>query len=97
MNTCIILAMKDTTDQLCSFVQDLKKVCLDFVAKNLQPVLETEGYKHLSESCPGLQGDIIQTVASLSEARSGRQHHFRMHNRESIEEAGRRVRQRRAE
>jgi len=91
VGTTLTLAEQNRAD-------DLKKVCLDFVAKNLQAVLQTEGYKHMLEACPGLQADIIQTVASVQELKpSGRQHHFRLHNRETIEEAGRRVRQRRTE
>lgn len=78
-------------------VQDLKKVCLDYVAKNLLAVLGTDGYKHMLESCPGLQADIIQTVASQSETLKTGRPNFRLHNRETIEEAGRRVRQRRTE
>eukprot|EP00210_Caulerpa_lentillifera_P001309 g1260.t1 len=77
---------------------DLKKVCLDFVGRNLQQVLITEGYQHMLISCPGLQADILETVASLSESKSvGRSQNVRLHNRERFEEAGRRVRQRRIE
>lgn len=72
-------------------------MCLDFVSKNLLAVLNTDGYKHMLESCPSLQADIIHTVATLAEGKPGRQTMVRMHNRETIEEAGRRVRQRRAE
>lgn len=77
---------------------DLKKVCLDYVGRNLQQVLLTEGYQHMLNSCPGLQADILEAVASLSESKSGRSsQHVRSHHRERIEEAGRRVRQRRIE
>lgn len=76
---------------------DLKKVCLDFVGRNLQKILFTDGYQHMLKSCPQLQADILETVASFSEAKSGRSSQVRSHTRETMEEAGRRVRQRRIE
>eukprot|EP00210_Caulerpa_lentillifera_P008622 g8226.t1 len=76
---------------------DLKKVCLDFVARNLQQILFTDGYQHMLMSCPRLQADILETVASLSESKTNRVSQIRSHHRETAEEAGRRVRQRRTE
>ncbi|EFJ44326.1 hypothetical protein VOLCADRAFT_42798, partial [Volvox carteri f. nagariensis] len=43
--------------------EDLKKVCLDFVARNLAAVMKTEGYTHMVDACPGLQSDILIAVA----------------------------------
>jgi hypothetical protein len=40
------------------------QVCLDFVARNLAAVLKTEGYAHMVAACPGLQGEILATVAA---------------------------------
>lgn len=35
--------------------EELKRVCLEFVSKNLSAVMVTEGYKHMLSSCPTLQ------------------------------------------
>ncbi|KAG2495355.1 hypothetical protein HYH03_006624 [Edaphochlamys debaryana] len=48
--------------------EELKKVCLDFVGRNLAPVMKTEGYAHMISACPGLQGEILATVAALGGA-----------------------------
>ncbi|GMH40661.1 hypothetical protein BSKO_08565 [Bryopsis sp. KO-2023] len=79
---------------------DLKVVCLDFVARNLQSVLVTDGYQHMLASCPNLQADIISTVASMGavQERTGHRHTLRLHHREhGDEDEGRRVRQRRGD
>lgn len=34
---------------------ELKRVCLDFVSRNLQAVMTTDGYQHMVQSCPQLQ------------------------------------------
>lgn len=35
--------------------EELKRVCLDFISKNLSAVMVTEGYQHMISSCPSLQ------------------------------------------
>ncbi|KAI5081973.1 hypothetical protein GOP47_0001716 [Adiantum capillus-veneris] len=45
----------------------LKLVCLKFVAANLRVVLHSDGFKHLRESCPSLQSEILRTVAGVEE------------------------------
>ena len=35
--------------------EELKRVCLEFVSKNLSAVMITEGYQHMMSSCPTLQ------------------------------------------
>jgi hypothetical protein len=78
-------------------------VCLEFVSKNLQAVMVSKGFKHLKESCPELQTDILTAVATASPPHERpphshtyaprAPHHVRI--REHTEEAERRVRQRR--
>ena len=34
---------------------ELKRVCLDFVSRNLGAVMGSEGYQHMIRSCPQLQ------------------------------------------
>jgi hypothetical protein len=50
---------------------ELKRVCLEFVSRNLQAVMETEGYQHMVSSCPQLQACHIS--ASLFDRLHG--HH----------------------
>lgn len=45
----------------------LKLVCLKFAAANLAGVLLSDGFKHLRESCPSLQSEILRTVAGVEE------------------------------
>ncbi|MCO5606361.1 hypothetical protein L7F22_060549 [Adiantum nelumboides] len=45
----------------------LKLVCLKFVAANLLGVIRSDGFKHLRESCPSLQSEILRTVAGVDE------------------------------
>jgi speckle-type POZ protein len=40
--------------------EELKRVCLEFVSRNLQAVMVSEGYQHMVTSCPQLQ---VTTVA----------------------------------
>ncbi|PNW84405.1 hypothetical protein CHLRE_03g144284v5 [Chlamydomonas reinhardtii] len=47
---------------------ELKRVCLDYVGRNLAAVMKTEGYSHMVASCPGLQGEILSTLAALGGA-----------------------------
>ena len=42
--------------------EELKRVCLDFVSKNLQVVMLSTGYQHMIESCPQLQVTHPRTV-----------------------------------
>ncbi len=35
--------------------EELKRVCLEFVSRNLQAVMLSEGYQHMVTSCPQLQ------------------------------------------
>lgn len=35
--------------------EELKRVCLEFVSRNLQAVMVSEGYQHMVTSCPQLQ------------------------------------------
>ncbi|GFR41947.1 hypothetical protein Agub_g2741, partial [Astrephomene gubernaculifera] len=48
--------------------EELKKVCLDYVGRNLGAVMKTEGYTHMVAACPGLQAEILATVAALGGA-----------------------------
>ncbi len=34
---------------------ELKRVCLEFVSRNLGNVMRSEGYQHMIRSCPQLQ------------------------------------------
>ena len=43
---------------------ELKKVCLDYVSRNLATVMTTDGYRHMTASCPQLQAEILQTIAT---------------------------------
>ncbi|XP_016650928.1 PREDICTED: BTB/POZ and MATH domain-containing protein 2-like [Prunus mume] len=47
----------------------LKTVCLRFVATpgNLSGVMQTDGYKHLKESCPSVLTELLEYVARVSE------------------------------
>ncbi|XP_019242086.1 PREDICTED: BTB/POZ and MATH domain-containing protein 3-like isoform X2 [Nicotiana attenuata] len=44
----------------------LKAICLKFAATNLG-VMQSEGFKHLEESCPSLLSELLETVASVDE------------------------------
>ena len=35
--------------------EELKRVCLEFVSKNLSAVMVSEGYQYMVTSCPSLQ------------------------------------------
>ncbi|CAI9115393.1 OLC1v1016292C1 [Oldenlandia corymbosa var. corymbosa] len=45
----------------------LKAVCLKFAAHNLEAVSQSDGFKHLEESCPSLLSELLKTVASVDE------------------------------
>lgn len=88
-------------------VQDLKRVCLDYVSRHLQMVIHTDGYRHMSRSCPNLQAELLQVIAntpnSAAPAAHGRDTHphqrHAQHGRRLEDPAGeeRRVRPRRME
>ena len=42
----------------------LVQVCLDFVSRNLATVMTSDGYRHMTASCPQLQAEILQTIAT---------------------------------
>ena len=45
--------------------EELKRVCLEFVSRNLQAVMLSEGYQHMVNSCPQLQvGFYSQLITS---------------------------------
>ncbi|KAG1652421.1 hypothetical protein FOA52_009183, partial [Chlamydomonas sp. UWO 241] len=50
---------------------ELKKVCLDFVSRNLAAVIATDGYRHMTSSCPELQAEILQTIANTGGGAGG--------------------------
>lgn len=56
--------------------EELKKVCLDFVSRNLQAVMATKGYETMTQRCPQLQEGILQTIA----AGGGHNHERHVHN-----------------
>ncbi|KAK9815417.1 hypothetical protein WJX72_003308 [[Myrmecia] bisecta] len=86
--------------------EELKRVCLDFVSRNLQAVMVSEGYLHMVSSCPQLQAELLRTIAvSNTDRTHGRdreraRHHGNVHPRDgppdaSGDEHARRVKARR--
>lgn len=69
------------------------------MSRNLAAVMATEGYHHLTSSCPQLQAELLQTLATLGTAPTVEQragHRSTVRTREhGGEEDGRRVRPRR--
>ncbi|KAK9826376.1 hypothetical protein WJX81_005251 [Elliptochloris bilobata] len=49
---------------------ELKRVCLDFVSRNLQAVMTTDGYQHMVQSCPQLQAELLRVIAIATQERS---------------------------
>ena len=43
---------------------ELKRVCLDFVARHLAAVMATDGYRHMTRSCPSLQAELLAVIAN---------------------------------
>lgn len=86
-----------------SHAEELKRVCLEFVSKNLAAVLATDGYRHMTRSCPVLQAELLNTLASVGPGpseRHGHAHrgqHVRMREHNTDPEQERRVRARRNE
>lgn len=54
---------------------ELKKVCLDFVSRNLAAVMATDGYRHMTVSCQQLQAEILQTIATTGGTGYGERGH----------------------
>jgi speckle-type POZ protein len=84
--------------------EDLKRVCLDYVSKHLHLVIHTEGYRHMSRSCPNLQAELLQVIAqnpaAATQAQHSRDHHRQPQHGRRLEDPAqeeRRVRQRRME
>ena len=50
--------------------EELKRVCLEFVSRNLQAVMLSEGYQHMVTSCPQLQ--VTCSVPSIDDRLSER-------------------------
>ncbi|PSC69902.1 BTB POZ and MATH domain-containing 2-like isoform A [Micractinium conductrix] len=50
--------------------RELKRVCLEFVSKHLQPVMASEGYQYMIETCPQLQAELLQVIATAPPPRS---------------------------
>jgi speckle-type POZ protein len=48
--------------------KELKRVCLEFVSKNLQSVMASEGYEYLIETCPQLQSELLTVIATTPPA-----------------------------
>lgn len=44
---------------------ELKRVCLEFVSRNLGAVMQSEGYQHMIRSCPQLQARAATRLACL--------------------------------
>ncbi|KAM7494871.1 hypothetical protein LguiB_029480 [Lonicera macranthoides] len=49
----------------------LKAICLKFAAANLGAVMKSEGFKYIEESCSSLLSDLLMTVASSVDEKSG--------------------------
>ncbi|KAK6135883.1 hypothetical protein DH2020_030370 [Rehmannia glutinosa] len=45
----------------------LKAICLKFAATNLGAVMQSEGFRHLEQSCPSLLSELLETVASVDD------------------------------
>ncbi|VFQ90670.1 unnamed protein product [Cuscuta campestris] len=48
----------------------LKAICLKFAATNLGVVMQSEGFKHMEESCPSLLPELLEAVATIDEKAS---------------------------
>ncbi|KAM1042102.1 hypothetical protein ACFX2I_031149 [Malus domestica] len=72
-NLCQDVAINNVATTLALAEQhhcsQLKPVCLRFIANpgNLLGVMQTDGYKHLKESCPSILTDLLEYVASVNE------------------------------
>lgn len=43
-------------------------MCLDFVSRHLGAVMQTDGYRHMTRSCPSLQAELLQVIAQAPAA-----------------------------
>ncbi|CAL8465476.1 g5012 [Coccomyxa elongata] len=82
--------------------EELKRVCLEFVSRNLQVVMVSEGYQHMVSSCPQLQAELLHVIAVDRQAAGHRSARHAMHRGDyaidmpaDAPEAHRRVRPRR--
>ncbi|CAH9103915.1 unnamed protein product [Cuscuta epithymum] len=48
----------------------LKDICLKFAATNLGVVMQSEGFKHMEESCPSLLSELLEAVSTIDEKAS---------------------------
>lgn len=55
--------------------RELKRVCLEFVSKHLQPVMASEGYRYMIDTCPQLQSELLSVIATAP----AQQHRSRTH------------------
>ena len=62
--------------------RELKRVCLEFVSKHLQPVMASEGYQYMVHTCPQLQAELLQVIATAPPQRS-RQVHIVPHHQQT--------------
>ncbi|CAJ1919790.1 unnamed protein product [Sphenostylis stenocarpa] len=46
---------------------ELKSICLQFATENLDAVMKSDGFKHLKETCPVLQFELLKSVAAIVE------------------------------
>jgi hypothetical protein len=67
--------------------RELKRVCLEFVSKHLQPVMASEGYQYMVHTCPQLQAELLQVIATAPPQRS-RQVHIVPHHQQAAGGAG---------
>jgi uncharacterized protein YwlG (UPF0340 family) len=54
--------------------RELKRVCLEFVSKHLQAVMASEGYHYMVDTCPQLQAELLQVIATAPPQRSRQVH-----------------------
>lgn len=50
--------------------RELKRVCLEFVSKHLQEVMASEGYQYMVQTCPQLQAELLQVIATAPPQRA---------------------------
>src|SRR5207247_229401 len=44
--------------------RELKRVCLEFVSKQLSSVMGSEGYQYMISTCPQLQAELLTVIAN---------------------------------
>lgn len=54
--------------------RELKRVCLEFVSKHLQAVMASEGYQYMIATCPQLQSELLQVIATAPPPRTRAAH-----------------------